>query len=183
MSWFEVETKVGVKDSDVKEVKERIKQIASYVKTEHKKDDYYSLEYFSYPEKSLRVRDKGTKREVNFKQWKNYSRGVHVKKEVQFKVSDLEGFFELIKDFGFKKWIGKEKKTSLFRTKQGVNIELNHVKKLGWFLEIEYICREKDIEKARKKVIETRKRLGFDLRNVEKRGYTKMLWDLIKLNV
>ncbi|MBS3083180.1 class IV adenylate cyclase [Candidatus Pacearchaeota archaeon] len=176
MSWIEVETKVPVKN--VVDVRERIRKIAKFVKKETKKDDYYSLEYFQYPEKSLRVRDMGAVREVNFKERKDYSNGVHAKKEVQFEISDIKGFFELIKDFGFRRWLHKEKTTELYKTKDGVHIELNHVKKLGWFLEIEVLCASKDVSSARKKVVAVRDRLGFSEKDSEVRGYTKQLWAL-----
>src|SRR3989344_2023754 len=176
MSWIEVETKVPVKN--VVDVRERIRKIAKFVKKETKKDDYYSLEYFQYPEKSLRVRDKGAVREVNFKERRDYSNGVHAKKEVQFEISDIKGFFELIKDFGFRRWLHKEKTTELYRTKDGVHIELNHVKRLGWFLEIEVLCSPKDVPSARKKVVSVRDKLGFSEKDSEVRGYTKQLWAL-----
>src|SRR3989338_9756088 len=96
--------------------------------------------------------DKGKVREVNFKRRKSYVSGVYAKTEVQFEISDIKGFFELIKDFGFRRWLHKEKTTELYKTKDGVHIELNHVKKLGWFLEIEVLCASKDVSSARKKV-------------------------------
>src|SRR3989344_2176658 len=176
MSWIEVETKVPVKN--VVDVRERIRKIAKFVKKETKKDDYYSLEYFQYPEKSLRVRDMGAVREVNFKERKDYSNGVHAKKEVQFEISDIRGFFELIKDFGFRKWLHKEKSTELYKTPEGVNIELNHVRGLGWFLEIEVLSLPKNVASARRKVIAVREKLGFGEGDAEPRGYTKQLWNL-----
>ncbi len=176
MSWIEVETKIPIKN--VADVRKRIRKIAKFVRTEIKKDDYYSLEYFQYPERSLRVRDKGKVREVNFKKRKDYSSGVHAKKEVQFEISDLKGFFELISDFGFRKWLHKEKKTELYKTKDGVHIELNHVKKLGWFLEIEVLSAPKDVVSARKKVTAVRDKLGFSEKDSEPRGYTKQLWNI-----
>lgn len=176
MSWIEVEAKVKVKD--VNEIRSRIKEVAKFVGKETKKDDYYSLEYFQYPEKSLRVRDKGKVREVNFKKRISYQNGVYAKKEVQFEISDLDGFFELIKDFGFRRWLHKEKTTELYRTKSGVNIELNHVKKLGWFLELEVLCPLKDVSSARKKIVAVRDVLGFSQKDCEVRGYTKQLWGM-----
>ncbi|MDP4039670.1 MAG: class IV adenylate cyclase [Candidatus Pacearchaeota archaeon] len=176
MSWVEVETKIKVKD--IKEARKKIKKIARFVKKEKKVDDYFSLEYFDYPEKSLRTRHRGKKIEVNFKQRKGYSGGVHAKEEVQFFVSDLDGFFNLINDFGFRNWMHKEKTTELYQTKNKVNIELNNVDKLGWFIEVEVLCNKKDIMEARKKVINVRRRLGYSMKDVEKRGYTKMLWDI-----
>jgi adenylate cyclase class 2 len=159
-------------------VKERIKKIAKFVKKQDKKDDYYTLEYFQYPEKSLRVRDMGKIREVNFKKRISLVNGIHAKKEVQFQISDVKGFFDLINDFGFRKWLHKEKTTELYRSKNGVNIELNHVKKLGWFLELEVLCSPKEISNARKKIIDVRDSLGFTEKDSEARGYTKQLWSL-----
>lgn len=178
MSWIEVETKIPFKEKDLDSVKERIRKIAKFVKKQDKKDDYYTLEYFQYPEKSLRVRDMGKIREVNFKKRISLVNGIHAKKEVQFQISDIKGFFDLINDFGFRKWLHKEKTTELYKTRNGVNIELNYVKKLGWFLELEVLCSPKEINSARKKIIEVREGLGFTEKDCESRGYTKQLWSL-----
>ena len=130
MSVIEVESKIKV--NNPREARKKIRRIARFVKIERKIDDYYSLGKDVYPKKSLRVRDKGRKVEVNFKQWISYVRGIHAKRESEFEVSDLKNFFRLLKDFGFKKWIRKEKITELYRTRNGINIELNYVKRLGW---------------------------------------------------
>jgi len=177
MSWIEVEAKIPLKEKDILNVKKRIKEIAKFVKREEKKDDYYTLEYFHYPEKSLRVRNKGKVREVNFKKRISFKKGIYAKKEVQFEISDIKGFFELINDFGFRKWLNKEKVTELYRTKTGVNIEFNHVKKLGWFLELEVLCPLKDVNTAREKIVDVRDKLGFSEKDCESRGYTKQLWN------
>lgn len=178
MSWIEVETKIPFKEKDLPAVRNRIKQIAKFVKKQNKKDDYYTIEYFQYPEKSLRVRNMGKVMEVNFKKRSSFSNCIYAKKEVQFEISDIKGFFELIKDFGFRKWLHKEKTTELYKTKDGVNIELNHVKKLGWFLELEILCPQKNVSIARKKIVSAREKLGFKESDCEPRGYTKQLWNL-----
>ncbi len=177
MSWIEVETKIPL-GKNVGDIRERIKNIAKFVGKEYKKDDYYSLEYFKYTEKSLRVRDKGRVREVNFKRRKSYKEGVYAKTEVQFEISDTRGFFNLIGDFGFRKWLHKEKTTELYKTRDGVNIELNKVKGLGWFIEIEVLCAPGQVESARRKVSRVRSALGFSEKDAEPRGYTKQLWNL-----
>jgi len=176
MSWIEVESKIKVDNPE--SARKRIKRIAKFVKNESKIDDYYSLEKRKYPKKSLRVRDKGKRRPVNFKQWRSYKNGVWAKKEVEFEVSDLRNFFDLLDDFGFKKWLRKEKKTELYKTKDGIMIELNYVKKLGWFIEIEILCKEKDVVNARRRIVKVMDRLGVKKQDVEKRGYTDQLWDL-----
>ena len=180
MGLIEVESKVRV--NDVSEIRRKIKKISAFIRVEKKIDDYYSLEHNGYPKKSLRVRNKGKKREVNFKQRLNYKNGIWAKREVEFTVSDLKGFFELLNDFGFKKWLRKEKITELYRTKNGVNIELNYVKNLGYFMEIEVMCKEtgRDVEIARKKIEKIRKLLRINRRDIEKKGYTRALWEMRK---
>ena len=169
MRLVEVESKIKIKNFD--EARKKIRKIAKFIKLEKKIDDYYSLRYNKYPKKSLRVRDKGKKREVNFKQRLNYKNGIWAKKEVEFEVSDLKGFYELLEDFGFKKWLRKEKITELYRTNDEVSIELNYVKNLGWFIEI---------ENARRKIAKVRNLLGMKRNEIEKKGYTRALWELKK---
>jgi predicted adenylyl cyclase CyaB len=176
MSWVEVESKIKVHNAS--DARRRIKKFAKFVKIEKKEDDYYTLESAKYPKRSLRVRDKGRKREVNFKEWREYEDGIWAKKEVEFEVSDLNNFFNLLEDFGFRKWMKKDKRTELYRTKDGVNIELNHVRRLGWFIEIEVLCQPKEIRGARKKVAHIRSRLGAKKKDIVKKGYTKQLWEL-----
>lgn len=178
MSWIEVESKLRV--HNVKDARRRIKRIAKFVKVENKVDDYYSLETIRYPKKSLRVRDKGKKREVNFKKWISYENGIHSKREVEFNISDLKGFYDLINEFGFRKWMRKEKRTELYKTRDGIVIELNYVKRLGWFIELEILAKPNEVAKAQKRIDKLRSKLGFIKKDIERKGYTKSLWQLKK---
>jgi len=179
MAWIEVEAKIKVKDHNL--INSKLKKIAKFIKKEIKDDSYYTLENFKkiYPKKSLRIRKKGKQRIVNFKQWISYNNGIHVKKETEFTVSDVKKFLSLLKDFGFKKWISKHKECTVYQYKK-TSIELNKVKKLGWFLEVEYLCNKKEIPKAKKQIKAVIKLLKIKNDNVEKSGYTKLLYDLKK---
>ena len=74
----------------------------------------------------------------------------------------------------------KDKITELYRIKKNFNIELNYVKRLGWFLEVVYLSDMKNINKARKEVVKVMNKLGIDEKDIIKDGYTKMLWNLKK---
>jgi len=177
MSWIEVESKIKV--NDLKRARKKIRSIAKYLRTEHKVDDYYSMSANQkYPKKSLRIRNKGKVREVNFKQRLGYKDGIWAKREVEFKVSDIKNFYYLLNNFGFKKWMRKEKKSEIYKTKDNVTIELNYVKKLGWYIEIEVLCKEnkKSIQRARKRIMEIMNIIGVKKKFIEKSGYTKTLW-------
>lgn len=177
---IEVESKVKISESKLKTLISKISSLSIYQGKEKKIDDYYTLQSLSsYPKKSLRVRKHPSFYEVNFKKSLSYKSGVHAKNEVEFQVSDIKRFLALIDDFGFKKWLTKIKTTHLYKIKPNFHIELNHVKSLGWFIEVEYLVKNKSqISKARKQVYNVIKSLGFSEKDIVKSGYTKLLWNL-----
>ena len=173
---IEVEAKATIEN--LSEIKKKAAKIGKYIGHKRKTDEYYTLENLSkYPKKSIRIRKKKGKYEVNFKRKLSYIKGVHAKKEVELKIQDISGFKALIKDFGFKKWLGKEKETYLYKIKKNFNIEINKVKNLGWFLEIEYLCLPEEINKARNEVLKVAELLGVRKKDIIEKGYTKILWE------
>jgi predicted adenylyl cyclase CyaB len=54
---------------------------------------------------------------------------------------------------------------------------LNHVKKLGWFVEVEYLSNIKDMKIVAKEVHSVIERLGINKKDIVKEGYTKLLWN------
>jgi len=176
MAWMEVEAKIKVKHPRI--LKLKLKKVTNFIKKEIKEDSYYTLENFKkhYPKKSLRIRKKGKQRVVNFKQWVSYDKGIHVKKETEFTVSDVKKFLSLLKDFGFKKWISKHKQCTIYKYGH-TSIELNKVKQLGWYLEIEHLCKKKEVPKAKRQIREVIKLLNLKSKHFEKRGYTKLLYE------
>lgn len=173
-----IEVEAKVKISNPEKFKKKIKALARYKGSEKKVDDYYTLEPASrYPRKSLRIRKLNTHYQINFKQRGPYIKGVHAKRETEFTASDIKDFLALIKDFGFRKWLTKEKTTHLYRIQKNFHIELNHVKRLGWFLEIEYLAKPNQVKSARTQVQKILKKLEIPKKDIIKDGYTKMLWD------
>jgi predicted adenylyl cyclase CyaB len=156
-------------------------KIGRYKGKERKVDDYYTLENLKkYPEKSLRIRKKSGKFHINFKQRISYNEGVYAKRETEFEIVNLEDFVRLLNEFGFKRWLTKEKYTELYEIRKNFHIELNHLKKLGWFIEVEYLCNKKQIDMARKEVVKTMEYLGLKKNDIVKEGYTRLLWNRIK---
>lgn len=178
MQQIEAESKVRVRDAN--SLRAKLADSYKFVGKEKKIDDYYALIGAKYPAKSVRIRRERDKFIINFKKSLSYKQGVHAKEEIEFSTSDNEAFFKFLEDFGFKKWIRKEKITETYRTRDGVNLELSYVRKLGWFLEIEILCKRSEIGKARQRVVQLRNELGISDKDVEKKGYTQELWKLVK---
>jgi predicted adenylyl cyclase CyaB len=186
MVWLEVETKVKIPDSEVKNLRERIKEIAKFEKKGTKADDYFAVRRIvksSYPKRAFRIRATKDEFEVNFKKWlkKLWTKDIVVKQEFEFKlkgkeeVADLLALFE---DLGFSEWVKKIKYNETYKYKkdQRASIEINNVKHLGWFMEIEYLAQPTEVEKAKKRIEEVLDALKINRDWVDNTGYTKMLW-------
>lgn len=184
MVWLEVETKVKLLDSEVKDIREKIKRIAVFEKEGTKADDYFAIQNkLDYPKKAFRIRATKNKFEVNFKRWLTnlWTKDIVVKQEFEFELEgkdQVEDLLELFRDLGFKEWVKKIKKNETYQYKKDkrASIEINNVKHLGYFLEIEYLCQPNELKKARNKIREVLKTLGIRPEQIDNTGYTKMLW-------
>ena len=172
-----IEVEFKAKIENYTDFKKKVKDIGRFIRTEKKTDDYYSLEYKEYRKKSLRIRKREGFYEVNFKKRISFIDGVHAKKEVEFRIDKIEDFLNLMEEFGFKKWLKKEKISEVYEIGENFHIEINDVKGLGKYVEVEFLSNEKGINNARKKVLEIVNKLGLDKKQGIKEGYTKMLWN------
>jgi len=143
MSWFEVESKIRIKDYSA--IKKKVSGIATPVKKFVKSDDYYALfpagKSRVYPSKAFRIRHvmPGGFFVVNFKKWRRelFDDHIVVKEEFEFSFDnrdDLDSFLSLVKDLGFKKWVSKHKVSEVFsyRKDKNLHIELNNLEFHGF---------------------------------------------------
>jgi predicted adenylyl cyclase CyaB len=186
MVWLEVETKVKIPDSEVKKLRDKIKQIAKFEKKGRKADDYFAVRRIiksSYPKKAFRIRATKDEFEVNFKKWlrKLWTKDIVVKQEFEFKLKgkeEVEDLLALFKDLGFSEWVKKIKYNETYKYKKDprASIEINNVKHLGWFMEIEYLSQPHEVDKAKKRIEEVLDDLKINRDWIDNTGYTKMLW-------
>ena len=184
MVWLEVETKVRLLDSEVSEFRTKIKKVAVFEKEGTKADDYFAIQNkLDYPKKAFRIRATKDEFEVNFKKWLTnlWTNDIVVKQEFEFRLKgkeQVEDLLALFRDLGFKEWIKKIKKNETYQYKKDkkVSIEINKVKHLGYFMEIEYLCQPHELKKARNRIREVLKILNVRPEQIDNTGYTKMLW-------
>ncbi|MBS3099439.1 class IV adenylate cyclase [Candidatus Pacearchaeota archaeon] len=166
---LEIETKVKIKN--VSDLRSRIKKIAKHKNNILKKDEYFAVVHDGYPKKAFRIRFDGSWYVVNFKKhlMELSDKEIVVKEEYEINLGNkehFENFMSLLSDLKFEKWIKKEKKSEiyLYNKDKRAGIEINNVKKLGWFLEIEYLCSRNEVERAKKVIREILLKLGIDKR-------------------
>ena len=188
MVWLEVETKVKLDSSEVASLRRRIKEIATLKKKGKKVDDYFAVKQKTYPKKAFRIRNTKDRSEITFKKplKKYWTKGIVVKQEFEFKIDkkeQKEDMLELFKDIGVTEWVRKEKRNETYKYKKNkkLSIEINHVKHLGPFMEIEYLCEKRDVKKATKLILKVLKELKINPKKINNTGYTKMLWDINKV--
>jgi len=169
---YEVELKARIENPH--KIRKRIKEIAKFKGKKIKIDDYYCID--NNHKKNLRIRKQGNSYIVTHKKRGSYKQGINVKKEIEFDIEDIASFKKVLESFGFKKWISKHKTSEVYELKKNIHVELNLVRGLGWFVEIEILA-DKDIAKARDKIKEIFKNLGIRNSAIEKKGYTQLLWD------
>lgn len=174
---IEVEAKVRIDNPS--RIRQKASDIAKFIGVEHKIDDYYTLENLkNYPLKSIRIRKKKGHYVVNIKKSISHVGKVHAKREFEFEIKDVATFVNLLKDFGFRKWLTKEKTTYNYEINKNFHIEINNVKGLGWFLEVEYLAEKNQVSMARNKVQGIIRKMGFEEKGIVVEGYTKLLWNL-----
>ncbi len=182
--WYEVESKIKI--NDYKKVKSSVLKVASFKDKELKFDRYFAIKDDWHHKKSFRIRGDGQKFIVNFKKRvKIFSdKEVVVKQEFEFPIDnkdDLDIFIALHKDLGFNEWIHKKKQTELFlyNKNKKLHIELNKVSNLGYWMEIEYLCNNRnEIFKAKKLIKEVTSIISDGLGSIDNTGYTKMLYKM-----
>ena len=125
----------------------------------------------------------GDKIELTFKKHLKsfWTKEVVVKQEFEFNLEgkeSMEDLMALLKDFGFKEWVKKIKRNETYQYKKNKNlsIEINNVKHLGYFMEMEYLCRKPEAKKAIRLITKVLKELEIDFNQIDNTGYTKMLW-------
>lgn len=178
---IEVEAKIDIRKEDISKIKKRIISLAKYKEKEIKIDYYYAPLSKKYPKKSIRLRilknKTGKIYQMNTKHYISFKKGVYAKQEIEFPIETPKKFLWLMKELGMKRWIKKQKISYIYEIKKNFHIELNKVKKLGWFIEVEYLCNTSQIRDKRSDVLKIVKQLGFSENDLLEEGYTKMLWN------
>jgi len=199
----EIELKAHVPDAahEVEALKHLLLKKAEYVCGFEKEDTYYFPSTPSeIPRSGIRLRSEsktlpdGTIEKAAFVTYKTKEvrDGIEVNNEKEFEVcssqySPIIIFDEFLKMAGLAPGFSKHKKGWAF-SKDGIYAELLEVKKLGWFLELEIVVNDADIEvcgtgdalieEKKKQLMDFISDLGIKKDAIESRYYSEMLKEL-----
>jgi len=172
---IEVETKVQIQNPT--EIRKKIKTFAKFKKKIQKQDTYYTFKTTkNYPDERFRIRRSDGNYIINFKHRESPLKKIQIKEEFEFQIKDINAFKRFLKEFNFKPFIHKIKNSEVYKYKN-TNIELNYVKHLGYFIEIENITKNGRITKAKQEINEILKKLKIKPQQINNKGYTRMLYE------
>jgi predicted adenylyl cyclase CyaB len=172
---IEMEAKVALSQNKYQELKKFLEKNARRVGESVKSDYYYKT-----PESlSFRIREAEDQGEFTIKQ-KVRSRGVETNRELSWLLKDVRKWKKLLKKWGTSPDIGKKKKSLVFQL-GNFHIELNTVKGLGHYLEVERIGADsRALSRNRRELIELFESLGFRQSDFETQYYTELLKEKTK---
>jgi len=165
MDNIEIEITVNIENS--KPLIEFLKKNAEFKKEKHQVDEYFSPAHRNFigvrPVKEwLRLRDEGGKYSINYKNW-HYDDDPEKSSycdEYETKVEDLDKIKKILEALDFKSLVKVDKlrKTWIYKDYE---IDVDSVKELGDFVEIEYIGKEEvDPKKTTDEMVDFLKKLG-----------------------
>jgi predicted adenylyl cyclase CyaB len=173
---IEVEAKVRLTKGDFDRLAKEIPTFAKPQGVSLKRDRYYGG-----GQVDLRIREEGGEVVLGLKT-RVLKKGIESNEEIEFPIEKPEKWDRLLRKNGFPLRMKKEKRCISFRFKQ-YTIELNTVKSLGKFLEIEHLVRNaSQVSKAKKGLVELFGRLGFKPNDFERKFYIELLEEKRKKN-
>ena len=179
----EIEIKIKIDKSTYEHLFNKLFDIAEYLGKTQQKDDYYSpvkKSYISerYPFKWLSIRTRGKDHVLNYKHFypEGAERHSHCD-EFETKISSPKMIAKIFSELEIEHLVCVNKIRHKFIYQDRFEIVLDSVDELGYFIEIESIMQEPDVETVRKEIMSVVSMLGLKTSDIDYRGYP---YDLMK---
>lgn len=181
---MEVEIKLKVNKNTWIATKETLEKIGTNKKEKEQHDIYFSPENPNFFEKiendeCLRIRIQKDKYILGYKKiiFGTNKDEIHLI-EHETEVQDLEQMKNILASVNIHEVITLKKKRISYIYKDIIEISLDEVKDLGYFIELEIIDKTMDIKKANQLLKESIKELNLDEKDRDQMGYANELYNL-----
>ena len=174
---IEIEIKIPLSKKDFLRIRKYLRKIAKFVKSSYHIDDYYTPKHKSflepeYPFEWLTVRQRNGKILFNYKHW--YPEGIknttHCD-EYETEVGNVEQLEKILTALDFTKILTIDKTRETYIHKGRLEIALDFVKNLGYFIEVESLKNLGGLKKAREEILAFIKSLGVRRTETVPGGY------------
>lgn len=169
----EVEAKIPLSKAEFDQLKKTLHQHPEILyKGQFQKTDLY----YAHPIPQLTLRLRTVDRKVYFQvKSRHMKQGVEMNREWEWPIKSPSLFKSLLKQGGIEPFFSKVKRTDLFLWKN-MQIELNFLKGLGYFLEVEKLVEKaSELPQAKIELEALFKTLGYSKSRFEKKPYLELL--------
>lgn len=181
MANIEIEIKIEINKSTSDRCKEYLLKHARFINSNREIDQYFnsSRKNFlapSYPYEWLRLRKKDAHFILNYKHWypKNSPISTHCD-ELETEVSDCDNLMRIFKAVGINYLITVDKVREKFNYNNNLEISLDYVKDLGYFIEIEFVGIKSSILDAQDEILKLAVLMNLNLSKKDNRGYPYLM--------
>jgi len=177
----EIEIKIPINEDKFSELTEKLKSIAKFIKSSGQVDEYYTPAHRNFvatklPFEWLSIRRRGGKNILSYKHW--YPENAWVTThcdEYETVIDDPERLEKILAVLNFKKLCVVDKVREIYLYNDELEIGLDNVKDLGYFIEIEAVKNLGSVEDTRQKLFDVAKMLNIDISNPDARGYAYLM--------
>lgn len=177
----EIEIKIPLDKNEFLKVREKLNKVAQFVQKMQQRDEYFTPAHRNFVEPKfpfewLCIRRRGNKTTLTYKHW--YPENAELKThcdEFETEIKDADQLEKIFSSLNFKKLVTVEKEREIYIYNNELEISLDIVKELGYFIEMEAIKNSGTVEETREKEFEFAKNLGIDISKTDKRGYPFLL--------
>lgn len=167
---LEVEAKVPVKKEDYPGLLKTLHSTAVYLGEKRADDSYYE----KLKKGTIRIRRKGGRYSFDLKR-RETIRGIESNTEMEWIIKNPQAWRRLLARLEVRPNVRKTKKTELFKM-DGFLIELNEIRLLGYYLEIEKLITDASrLDSTKKELIQLFKKLGYSEKEFEPKRYLELL--------
>lgn len=178
---LEIEIRISLNKSTFLKVKEKVKETAKFTKSSKQIDQYFTPAHRNFVEPKfpfewLSIRKRGSKIILNYKHFypENVGLTTHCD-EFETEIKKADQLQKIFSALNLKSLVTVEKTREVYVYNNELEVSLDKVKELGYFIEIEAVKDFGGVEATRKKLFEFAKNIGIDTLKTDKRGYPYLL--------
>jgi adenylate cyclase, class 2 len=179
----EVEIKIPVSKKIFENVRRFLKKKAKFVSSSSEIDKYFNPTHRSFlkkvhPTEYLRVRFSGSNGSITYKNVYLNKKGERThSNEHESEVSDPSSVVQILKDLDFDNFLTVEKDREEYIYNNIFEVDLDKVKGLGYFIEVESVANEGGVAAAIKRVRDFAQKLGLNPNKPDMKGYVIALME------
>lgn len=177
----EIEIKIPLTKAKFLSVKQQLKKLAKFIKKTAQEDTYFTPIHRNflkpkYPFEWFSIRKRGSNAELNYKHYyPEYAENHTHCDEYETKLERFDQIEKILKALNIKRLVTVNKIRETYNYKNQLEIALDQVRGLGYFIEIESTKNFGCVQKTRQKLFGFAKSLKIDTNRTDKRGYPYLL--------